>query len=195
MDELDKLKKDWNKAGKIFPSFSEMEIYAMLHKKSSSIVKWILIISVLEFAFWSLCAIISPYVGTEFKPPVFIEVLDYINYVVLIVFISVFYINYKKISVEKPVKDLLQNIINVRRVVKFYVIYNLCIISFSLICALFLYKDNYGEPQDSEMVMVIGISFIIVIFLLIYFIYKLLYGRLLTKLNLNYIELQKIKEL
>jgi len=195
MDELDKLKKDWNKTENNYPTFSEKEIYGMLHKKSSSIVKWILIISILEFAFWSLCALISSFVSTDFKTPLFIEVLDYINYFVLIAFITAFYINYKKISVEKPVESLLKNIIDIRRVVKFYVIYNLCVISFSLICALWLYKDGYGSPQNSGTVITIGIVFIILIFLLIYFIYKLLYGRLLNKLNLNYIELQKIKQL
>jgi hypothetical protein len=195
MDELDKLKNDWKKAENNYPTFSEKEIYAMLHKKSSSIVKWILIISVLEFGFWALCAVISSIAGTDFHPPAFIEVLDYINYVVLIVFISLFYINYKKISAEKPVKDLLKNIIDIRRVVKFYVIYNLCIISFSLISALFIYGDRYGTADENNSVLAIGLAFIVVIFLLIYFIYRLLYGRLLNKLNLNYIELQKIKEL
>jgi hypothetical protein len=88
---------------------------------------------------------------------------------------------------------LLHNIIKVRRVVKFYVIYNLCIISFSLISALFIYKDDFGG-EDKAKVLAIGVVFIILVFLVVYFIYRLLYGRLLKKLSLNYIELQKIKE-
>ena len=52
MDELDILKQNWKRNAENFPKFSEQDIYAMLHKKSSSIVKWILIISVLEFVFW-----------------------------------------------------------------------------------------------------------------------------------------------
>jgi hypothetical protein len=192
MDVLDKLKNEWNKEHNAYPEFSERDIYVMLHKKSSSIVKWILIISLLEFAFWAICAIVSSFLGNEL--PVFIEVLDYINYAVLIVFISVFYFNYRKISVQNPVKELLQNIINVRRVVKFYVIYNLCIISFSLIYALIVSKDDFNLAANKLEVFAIGIAFIVVVFLLIYFIYRLLYGRLLNKLNQNYIELQKIKE-
>ena len=49
MDELDLLKKDWKKQESSFQQIGEKEIYGMLHKRSSSIVKWILIISILEF--------------------------------------------------------------------------------------------------------------------------------------------------
>ena len=51
MKELERLKKDWNK-NQNFPELSKEEIYKFLHKKSSSIVKWIFIISLLEFGFW-----------------------------------------------------------------------------------------------------------------------------------------------
>ena len=46
MKELDLLKKDWKKNSDSFEQISEKEIYKMIHKKSSSIVKWILIISI-----------------------------------------------------------------------------------------------------------------------------------------------------
>ena len=40
MKELDLLKKDWQKSDNSFEQVSEIEIYKMIHKKSSSIVKW-----------------------------------------------------------------------------------------------------------------------------------------------------------
>jgi len=49
MDELELLKRDWRKKGKDLPRLSFDEIYKMIWKKSSSIVKWIFIISVIEF--------------------------------------------------------------------------------------------------------------------------------------------------
>ena len=49
MDELELLKKDWKKNDGQFKQVSENEIYGMLHKSSSSIVKWIFIISIVEF--------------------------------------------------------------------------------------------------------------------------------------------------
>ena len=56
MEELDLLKKAWKKEERSFDQVSEKDIYGMLHQKSSSIVKWILIISIVEFAFWNVIA-------------------------------------------------------------------------------------------------------------------------------------------
>jgi hypothetical protein len=61
MKELDLLKKDWKKNSDSFEQISEKEIYRMIHKKSSSIVKWILIISILEISFWDFFKLISQY--------------------------------------------------------------------------------------------------------------------------------------
>jgi hypothetical protein len=52
MKELDLL-KDWKNKDS-FEQISEIEIYRMIHKKSSSIVKWILIISILRFCYGPL---------------------------------------------------------------------------------------------------------------------------------------------
>ncbi len=41
MDELDLLKKHWKKDETSFEQVSEKQIYKMIHKSSSSIVKWI----------------------------------------------------------------------------------------------------------------------------------------------------------
>jgi len=53
MDELDILKKDWQKEDSRYPKLSYDDIYGMILKKSSSIVKWIFIISILEFVLWA----------------------------------------------------------------------------------------------------------------------------------------------
>ena len=80
MDELEILKKDWKKQESSFQQIGEKEIYGMLHKRSSSIVKWILIISVLEFLFLRLLDLSifldDEYVGgfTELK-----EKLQHVN--------------------------------------------------------------------------------------------------------------------
>ena len=52
MDELDLLKKDWNKETKD-SRLTAKEIYPMLLKKSSSIVKTLFYISVAELVFWT----------------------------------------------------------------------------------------------------------------------------------------------
>ena len=54
MDELELLKKDWKNNNEQFKQVSENEIYGMLQKSSSSIVKWIFIISILEIILWTM---------------------------------------------------------------------------------------------------------------------------------------------
>ena len=54
MEELEILKKDWKKVDSRYPKLSYDDIYKMILKKSSSIVKWIFIISILEFVFWTV---------------------------------------------------------------------------------------------------------------------------------------------
>ena len=58
MKALDVLKKAWKKEENSYDQVTEKDIYGMLHQKSSSIVKWILIISILEFAFWNVFAFV-----------------------------------------------------------------------------------------------------------------------------------------
>ncbi len=53
MDELELLKKDWETSSKNYPELNNEELYKLIYKRSSSIVKWIFIISLLEFAFWT----------------------------------------------------------------------------------------------------------------------------------------------
>ncbi|MDX1427208.1 MAG: hypothetical protein R3206_05225, partial [Salegentibacter mishustinae] len=54
MDGLDLLKKDWKKREASLPHLSYDQIYQMLWKRSSSIVKWIFVISIIEFLFWGV---------------------------------------------------------------------------------------------------------------------------------------------
>ncbi|WP_116787237.1 hypothetical protein [Flavobacterium psychrotrophum] len=195
MDELDKLKSHWKKNEETFPKVSEGEIYAMLHKKSSSIVKWILIISIIELMFWSVFTVSGSVVGTtEYKLPEILTMLDYVNYAVLITFIMLFYINYRKISSEKPVKELLQNIITTRRIVRVYMIYVVSVMSLALAFAVFISKKEYNDSPDSVAIMATSIVIVLLIIGFVILLYNVLYGRLLRKLSKNYNELKKMKD-
>ena len=68
MDELELLKKDWQKDDNNYPKKSYNEIYKMILKKSSSIVKWILIISILEVLLWTGISVLQA--NLSFAPPV-----------------------------------------------------------------------------------------------------------------------------
>ena len=52
MDKLDLLKKEWQSREQNLPKVSQNDIYKMILKKSSTIVKWIFIISIAELLFW-----------------------------------------------------------------------------------------------------------------------------------------------
>ena len=100
MKELDLLKKDWQKSEASFEQLSENDIYAMLHKKSSSVVKWILIVSILEFVIlnglgWLLP---DPYHSKYDELHPYLSMLEIFNYGMNLGFIVLFYKNYKNIN-------------------------------------------------------------------------------------------------
>ena len=203
MDELDLLKKDWKKQEGSFQQISEKEIYGMLHKGSSSIVKWILIISVLEFLFLRLLDL-SIFLDDEYSNRMkehhiydFEKFVTIFNFVVLLVFIYYFYRNLKAINSSSSVKKLMQDIINTRKIVKYYVWYNLVLVGITsaiVIYSQFMYDKIINHLYDKYQLFFIlgGFFFVIIILLLFWLFYRLLYGILLKRLQKNYNELQKI---
>ena len=203
MDELELLKKDWKKQEGSFHQISENEIYGMLHKRSSSIVKWILIISVLEFLFLRLLDL-SIFLDDEYSNRMkehhiydFEKFVTIFNFVVLLVFIYYFYRNLKAINSSSSVKKLMQDIINTRKIVKYYVWYNLVLVGITsaiVIYSQFMYDKNINHLYDKYQLFFIlgGFFFVIIILLLFWLFYRLLYGILLRRLQKNYNELQKI---
>ena len=151
MDELELLKKDWQENQK-FPKLSKQEIYALLHKKSSSIVKWIFILSLIEFGFWTVLALFMK--DTEAQQRFDSYEMDHImipfmviGYLILGYFFVTFYKNYKKISSTDSVKLLMKNILNTRKTVKQYVLFNLVFIYISLVIGVWIEMDKNPDFQ------------------------------------------------
>ena len=96
MDELELLKKDLKNQEKDLPKLSYNELYKMILKKSSSIVKWIFIISVIEFVLWTSIDIIFRLSG-KYDEIEFVGLETYtiissiLSYGLLIYFIIKFY--------------------------------------------------------------------------------------------------------
>ena len=203
MDELDLLKKDWKKQEGSFHQISEKEIYGMLHKRSSSIVKWILIISILEFLILRILDL-SIFLDNDYSKRMkenhiydFEKIVTIFNFVILLVFIYFFYQNLKTINSSSSVKKLMQDIINTRKIVKYYVWYNLVLVGFTsaiVIYCQFMYDKNINQLYDKyEMFFILGGFFFVLIILFIFWLfYKLLYGILLRRLQKNFDELKKI---
>lgn len=210
MEELDLLKKSWNKDDQKFEQVSESQIYKMIHKISSSNVKWILIISVLEFLAWtsiSLCFNTDDYFkklhAESFIP--FFKILNAINYAVIFWFIYKFYKSYIKISTTTSTKQLMKDILSTRKTVQHYVAYNLSMIAISMVLGFvlaYLYNPKFdaikfqiAHDNYTMLFKMIGIfgGFLFVFVFGFWLFYKLLYGILLRKLRRNYNELKKIE--
>mgnify|MGYP000212245775 CR=1 FL=1 len=203
MDELDILKKDWHKKGNNFKQLDENQIYAMLKKNSSSIVKWILIISIIEFV---VLRLVDVYFLFDEKYTNLLEtyhlntietVIDIINYTVLLYFIYQFYKNFKTIKSTDSVKKLTKSIIKTRKTVKQYVIFNLGLV---FVYTLIGFKSQikydpvisiHYENYYLEIILIASVVILVFLFL-IWFFYKILYGFLLEKLNKNYKDLKKL---
>lgn len=211
MEELDLLKKDWNKNENKFPRVSEKEIYAMLHKNSTSVVKWIFLISIFEFAFFlALTLLLNDNSNTEavenYLSPYVIYGVTIIDYLIMIYFFCMFYINYKKITTTDQVKNLMASILKTRKTVSNYIfvkITSVIVFSFILFITYFnnepqiLFQRHNAEESGKTLVLYLvyfaGVIIFIALFALaIWLIYKLVYGILLKRLRKNYDELKKI---
>lgn len=208
MEELDLLKKDWKKSTASFEQISEIELYKMIHKKSSSIVKWILIISILEVLVWTM-------LGFTFNSDAYLEkisqsslevvfkIMNVVGYGITVLFIYLFYRNYIQISTIASTKQLMKDILKTRKTVQYYVYYNLMMIAYSIIVG-FIIAFTFSPEIDvlkvkivsnnSAMAITIALLFLVtlLIFGAFWLFYRLLYGTLLRKLLANYRELKKI---
>lgn len=214
MDELELLKKDWQKKEEHLPKLGFDEIHKMTWKKSSSVVKWILIISILELVLPNLLLLLPT--GTEDWSSKslglmanYYKAFSILYYVVVLYFIYLFYKRYKEISVLDNSKNLMRKIIKTRKTVKHYVIFclSMILVFFTIFIINFYVNDNVllsieGIAEKAEEVSLEKLKTMAVwVFALggIAFalfmggVYFLLYGLLLRKLKFNYKELKRLE--
>lgn len=213
MDELELLKRDWQKREDAHPKLTYDEIYRMIWKRSSSIVKWIMIISILEFALPHLLYLIP---GTSKSLEIYDKlgiknmttVFFALGYLVIFYFIYQFYSRYREISSFDNSKVLMEKILRTRRTVMHYVIFSLSMLlamCIMVIVAIY-FSDNLYEifdiPETATKVspgklkssLIISMTIVSVLFVAAMAgIYFLLYGLLLRKLNRNYAELRRLE--
>ena len=215
MDELEMLKKDWQSKVEQLPKLTYEEIYSMIWKKSSSIVKWIFIISVLEFIIPHLLYLIpSAREGMDFYDGLHLKKLiiglTIIQYSVVIYFIYQFYMRYKEISALDSAKELMRKIIRTRKTVKNYIIFALSIFLVTfLLMAIGIYLNDsdtiisvlglqsksqeFSNSNIKAIFIVVLIAFGIVCTAVLGLVYFLIYGFLLRKLGRNYSELERLE--
>lgn len=207
MKELDLLKKNWQKCEAAFTPIQEAELNKMLHAKSSSIVKRIFIISILEMLLWTVVSVF--FNSDEYLKNItfenfnlILELINYLNYGIILIFIYLFYKNYKAISTTVSTKQLMKDILKTRKTVQYYVGYNLIMVVLSIVLGFYFGLTNSAEVIDlknkstltDSNYIVLAAVFLLTIaiaFGLFWLFYKLLYGILVSKLHLNYKELEK----
>lgn len=219
MDELELLKKDWQKQDVVHPKLSYNDIHGMLWKKSFSIVKWIFLISLIELIVPHFIYLFPSvwqgdgnvlYKNLGLASPLLI--LSIIYYGVVLYFIYQFYQRYKEISVLDNAKSLMAKIIRTRKTVKNYIFFSLTMFLMMFMAVVFyiyinddfintleLSGKDISEISKEKLENIKFLSMVIVavagvvMTLLIGFIYFLLYGLLLKRLNRNYQELKRLE--
>jgi len=212
--ELDNYKTIWKNQPEEKNKLSALEIYKMTQSKSNSIVKWILIIGLLEFVFWFAVN----YLGTKngaldpfekLNLINFIDNFNYFHYVVVVLFLLLFYRNFSLITTVDDTKKLMKNILLVRKTVKWYVYYNLInVVIFSVILNILIFNtpdginilsgienESFNQEHMRSVFIITQIVVIAIMILILWLFYYLLYGILLKKLNKNYKELTKLNEI
>jgi len=202
MDLLDNYKKAWENQPEEITRISTSGIYKMTQAKSSSIVKWIFVIGLLEFAFMILSTFVfdisnDEKILVEMEIYEFVQISQYLTIPVLFYFLFLFYKNYKNISSIDNTKKLMTKIKKTRRTVRNYVIFNLLyIVYLAAIITFGMVMTPQGNFENTPGWIIVLIMILVTIIMLFLFwgFYQLLYGILLNKLNRNYIELAKLDQ-
>lgn len=209
MDELDKLKGAWKSQDYSNHKVSSTDIYKMLQAKSTSYVKWIFYISVIEFLLVIALNLLfdnDKYLDIydEMGMHNLIIAVSIISYGIMIVFMYLFYKNYKNICVNTDAKTLMDSIFNTRKTVKTYIYFNIgfmAVTSFILFSQIFssdknisIYKATSNVPEDfSTTYLIVAIVIVMTLFIgLVLLAYRIIYGILLRRLKKNYKELEQL---
>lgn len=215
MDQLDLLKQQWQEREQELPKLSFDDIYPMLLKKSSSVVKWIFIASLIEIIFWIGLNFIIPESSKTINEGMgltrIFTLVNVIHYSIFAAFIYLFYKNHQSITNSDTVKNLMKKILKTRRTVRYFVYYNIGTAIVTMLAVNIYYyfnkehlyelmqttfPDGYSTIDLDTFTSVFFISQVVVGILFIGFIalvYYLIYGLMLRRLKRNYVELKKIE--
>ncbi|MEJ6673907.1 MAG: hypothetical protein ACKVK4_05225 [Flavobacteriales bacterium] len=202
MDLLENYKKAWNNQPDTEGKRSTLDIYKLAQSKSRSIVKWIFIIGILEFvglnSLYFFVDIDEAY--AEYKKmglENFIFYSQIIAYGILFYFLTMFYLNYKRISTTDSTRTLMKKIIKTRKTVRNYVLFNLGYMALIMVVVTIAsINTNFDDLSNKQIILIIFATLIATLLTLgvLWLFYQLLYGFLLKKLSKNYKEIAKLNE-
>ncbi len=205
MSDLDFLKGSWNRQIQ-FPIQTKEELQRNIRKSSLNVLKWLIAVNFFELLlFIGLSVLLGEADNTEQHSIIngIVNTLDFMIYTLPILFSGFYFILIKRIGKGRSVSSLLQNIFTARKFLNLYIYLNIALFLIILYVAIFLTIS--AEHIDQEAAGTIGtttsyvilISICILVSLLfmlaVWLFYRLLYGRLLQKLNRNYEELKDME--
>ncbi|SEG60047.1 hypothetical protein SAMN05421847_2889 [Halpernia humi] len=208
MEELELLKKDWNSKFDDYKNYSEQDIFKMIKGKSFSIARILLIIGLLEICFWMF----FNYLDIS-KNESFFSVEYILRTVLFVVFMGTLIYSFMVIKNESNAKKLMQQILNLRKIILIYIILTFILIlifgildvSHNAADSLRGFVNGWNSANEkrmkpllqSDLGNIFGYFLYFTTFslgiIILYFLYKRIYGRLLDRLKANYKELSKIE--
>ena len=121
---------------------------------------------------------------------------------VIILFVYLLWKAHKAISVTDNAKKLMESILKTRKIIKYYVLYNLLLALISIPVSLYFSVNEHPEMSANlssasslQLFIIVIVTLLItaVFLVLIWLFYKLIYGILIKRLNQNYNELKKLE--
>jgi hypothetical protein len=202
MDLLDNYKKAWKNQPVAEDKLSSVDIYKLAQSRSSSIVKWIFIVGILEFVilnslyfFVDMDEAYAEYEKLGLENFIFYSQIA--AYGILFYFLAIFYLNYKRISTTDSTRTLMKKIIKTRKTVRNYVLFNLGYMALVMIVVTIASINiNFDHLSNKQIILIIFATLIVTLLILAVLVlfYQLLYGFLLKKLKKNYKELAKLND-
>jgi hypothetical protein len=202
MDLLDNYKKAWKNQPEDVSKRSTLDIYKLAQSRSSSIVKWIFIVGILEFVilnslyfFVDMDEAYAEYEKLGLENFIFYSQIA--AYGILFYFLATFYLNYKRISTTDSTRTLMKKIIKTRKTVRNYVLFNLGYMALVMVVVtLASINTNFDHLSNKQIILIIFATLIATLLILavLGLFYQLLYGFLLRKLKKNYKELATLSD-
>ena len=217
--DLDNFKETWQNQP-VTPRYNSKEIESMLNKSSRNYVKYILWISLVEFALILGANLYYTYLGEDNTDLMSILsklgindsdtfentltslyfILKMVSLALTGIFVVLFYQNYRKINVESNLKKLILQIIKFKKTVQLFIVANIVlVILFTLILGVFTFSVLAEQNVHLTNPTLIGFIFGLVLTMgisvvLIWVYYRVVYGFILRRLGKNLEQLQNIEE-
>ena len=201
MDELDILKENWQKEDtNKFKTYTESELFKLTKKHTISISKWIFIIGLLDIIFWTSLDFtltdknMDKNIGNFLGSSIY-NLINFISNIIPFTFLGILiYLNYKIKNTDHP-RELMKNILIMKNTVKWYIRILLFQFSIGMLLGLIILFSDKRSSSELFVITIIFLLISLVIILFIRFLYKLIYGRFIDKLEKNYKELSQIEKI